>query len=356
MEETKKVMNAFEERNNDNKEETLDFGTEEGNKIRMLGSWMGWEEDVNQRLKIGGAAWAKIRRRLKGSRLSKRKQAKIVEACVESTILFDCQARTWQKREMKKLQQFIDKRYRYIWSRRNQPPLIQMQAEGKNMQDVRNELGIKSLRWKIEKRTLERIGHVMRLPDDRMVKAATLGWLEDLEAWDKAPGKKRKTLLYWKGLLREAGVDYVMIEQATKDRDGWKSVVRDRMKHIEEWEKQGGKNTINNRGQRNQTAEATSLICSYDGCGKVCKSKGGLTAHIRRIHTVSSQKVNFTCNNCQKTFSQEANLKNHKKKCTGEEVAASVYKPEYVPCNLCGIMKSKSNMSRHQKVCPNRER
>ena len=51
VEETKKVMNAFEERNNDNKEETLDFGTEEGNKIRMLGSWMGWEEDVNQRLR-----------------------------------------------------------------------------------------------------------------------------------------------------------------------------------------------------------------------------------------------------------------------------------------------------------------
>ena len=31
----------FEEKNNDDKEEKLEFGSEEGNKIRMLGSWIG---------------------------------------------------------------------------------------------------------------------------------------------------------------------------------------------------------------------------------------------------------------------------------------------------------------------------
>ena len=44
--ETKKIMNCFEERNNNEKEETLDFRTKDSKKIRMLGSWMGWEEDL----------------------------------------------------------------------------------------------------------------------------------------------------------------------------------------------------------------------------------------------------------------------------------------------------------------------
>ena len=87
--------------------------------------------------------------------MSKRWQARIVEACVESSLLYDCQARVWYKRDMKRLQQFMDKCYRYVWSERNGEPLRQMEAQGVNMQDVRNVLGVKSVRWKIEKRVLE---------------------------------------------------------------------------------------------------------------------------------------------------------------------------------------------------------
>ena len=74
----------------------------------------------------------------------------------------------------------MDRCYRYIWGNKRQPPLIQMQEERKNMFDVRAELGVKSIRWKIEKKVLERIGHVMRMGDDRMTKACVLGWMEAL--------------------------------------------------------------------------------------------------------------------------------------------------------------------------------
>ena len=105
----KEQMNRFEERNNDDKEEELIFGTEESNKIRVLGSYLGPAEDIKQRLKRGGAAWVKVKGRLKGSRMSKKVQARVVEACVGSTMLFDSQARTWQVRETKKLQSSLDK-------------------------------------------------------------------------------------------------------------------------------------------------------------------------------------------------------------------------------------------------------
>ena len=57
VEKTKEVMDRFEEKNNDDKEEVLEFGKRESGKIRMLGSWMGWKEDVDERLKRGNRAW-----------------------------------------------------------------------------------------------------------------------------------------------------------------------------------------------------------------------------------------------------------------------------------------------------------
>ena len=84
-------MASFEERNNDDKEEVLDFGSETAGTVRMLGCWMGWKEDVDKRLARAGKAWFSVRKRLVGSRMSKKKQARVVEACVETSLLFDCQ-------------------------------------------------------------------------------------------------------------------------------------------------------------------------------------------------------------------------------------------------------------------------
>ena len=347
--ETKVVMGKFEERNNEDKEEYLDFGTEESNNIRMLGVWLGETEDVKQRLKRAGAAWVKIRNQLKGSRLSKSRQAKIVESCVESTLLFDCAVRTWRQGEIKKLQQCMDRKYRTIWSRRTGPPLIQMQQEHKNMWDVRRELGVKSVRYKIEKRVLERVGHIMRMEDDRTVKAAVLGWLEDLEPLEKLPGKKRKTMLYWKQLLREASIDHTNIAQLTKERDEWKALVRTRMKHVEEWEMAGGHGVDRERGPRESPTpdDQDEFVCDFEDCGRRFFNKAGLTTHRRRMHEVSKQKVKFQCERCRATFAQEANLKNHRKTCSGHEASD----PTMKKCGRCGKEIRKSNFSRHAKVC-----
>ena len=279
---TKEVMERLEERNNEDKEEVLEFGEEAGSSIRMLGSYMGWKEDVRQRSRRAGMAWSKVKRRLKGTKMSKTMQARIVESCVESTMLFDCQARTWQLSELKSLQSLMDRKYRYIWSRKTKPPLIQMQEEHKNMQDVRNELKVKSVRWKVEKRVLERIGHVLRMEDSRQVKAICLGWLEDLESHDKVRGKKRKTILYWKQLLKEAGIDWTRIDGLTKDRKEWKGMVRERMKYLEEWERRGGHRVPEDRGPRNIVVEDSNLICEV--CDKICKNKAGLTIHRKRMN------------------------------------------------------------------------
>ena len=344
----KEEMTRFEEKNNDDKEEELIFGTVEGEKIRMLGSYIGPEEDVKQRLKRGGAAWAKLKPRLKGSSLSKQMQARIAETCVESTLLFDCQVRTWQTRELRKMQSFVDKIYRYIWSRKTKPPLIQMQEEKKNMQDVRNDLSIKSLRWKVEKRVLERMGHVCRMEDSRMVKAVTFGWYEELESIPKVPGKKRKTVLYWKKIAKEAGFDITKMAEITGDRKNWKQIVKKRMKHLENWERKAGHKELGEQGLRNQSApEELVFRCTWDGCGKICKNKAGLTTHRKRIHEVSNLKVLFKCDICNVTYRSKANLENHQKNCDGSEIVNTNQRI----CSNCDKVILISNMARHRKKC-----
>ena len=53
--------------------------------------------------------WGKVKDWLRGSRLSKRWQARVVAACVESSLLYDSQVRVWYKRDLKRLQQFMDR-------------------------------------------------------------------------------------------------------------------------------------------------------------------------------------------------------------------------------------------------------
>ena len=389
----KEVMGRFEERNNEDKEEALDFGSDEAGEVRMLGCWVGWQNDVKNRLSRAGKAWFAVKPRLVGSKLSRRKQAKVVEACVESALLFDCHVRVWHVREIRRLQSFMDRCYRYIWGNKRQPPLLQMQAEQKNMYDVRKELGVQSVRWKIEKRVLERIGHVFRMEDWRVTKACVLGWMAELERYDKPVGRGRKTISYWKKLLREAGVDTTDMKRLTSDRKMWKGIVMDRMKQIDKWEASQGHSWQGEVVERNEPPAPEPVIFDCRVCGKICKSKGGLVNHRRRMHEESDAKKLFKCEKCERDFKKKSDLENHAKVCggavasavgrvkcvCGKEYAQSYFRkhrtkcamwndaqvPEEVitpprapraACDACGAWMRKDNLSRHRKeACPGGE-
>jgi hypothetical protein len=402
----KTTMAQFEEQNNDDKEEALIFGTGEGDEVRMLGSWMGPAQDVKNRIKRAGGLWFKVKRQLKKSKLSKKVQARVFETCIESALLFDCNTRTWYKRDMKRFQSWVDKCYRYMWSNKSGPPLIQMQREHKNMQDIRNILGVKSIRWKIEKRVLERIGHVLRMDNSRQTKAAILGWHEELEHWPKAKGKKRKTVLYWKRVLKDAGIDWTDAGRLAEDRKGWREVVERHMCSMEREERRNANSSPGDNAAGNERTVVrrpelgNTLRCKWPGCTKICKNKGGLAIHQRRMHGAASSKAVFECDRCHGTFKSENTLINHAKSCGGsaandtemrrcekcqrdyskaniarhrkactagegnggvrgdvraqEQARARVYRPKQKPCPDCGRMLAATNMARHQRTCRGR--
>ena len=103
--------------------------------------------------------------------------------------------------------------------------------------------------------------------NERLTKAMVLGWYERLEGCEKMKGKKKKTVLYWKRLMKEAGWDWTDVERLANDRKGWKGMVSDRMEDLYGWECQHGHEYVWAEGEerlrRNERA-VHDLECKYD--------------------------------------------------------------------------------------------
>ena len=229
-----------------------------------------------------------------------------------------------------------------------------MEERGMNMIDVREQLGVKSVKWRIEKRVLERIGHVMRMDNKRLTKIMVLGWYKGLEGTDKMKGRKRKTVLYWKRLMREAGWDYTEVERLANDRKKWKSMVMERMKHLEQWEKQQGHRyewaQDEERLNRNVEGE-TELVCRYEGCGEEFRNKAAMIIHEKRLHRAAADRVRFPCKRCGTVLETEAARINHERACRGDAVLEDGRRE----CGRCGSRVKRSNFARHARTCRARE-
>ena len=173
-----------------------------------------------------------------------------MEACVESIGLFDAAIKPWPKSEIRQIQQVVDRLYRHIWSDKKGPPLMEMKEKETNMFGVRKSLQVDSLQLKMEKRTLERIGHVLRMNRDRMTKITTLGWPKATP--EKPAG--RTTITYWRTTLRNPGLYPDLIDNKCLDRKEFKKTTRKRIKHIRKWEHEKMIERTERRGTREKGA------------------------------------------------------------------------------------------------------
>ena len=161
--------------------------------------------------------------------LYKINQARVVEVIMESSVLFDCTVKPWNIAEINKLQRVVDEAYRYIWSKKNKGPVrIQMETEKVNMFGIRKLLGIESLRAKIERRSLQRMGHVFRTSNDRLTKMVCFGWYIK----EGRRTGRHTTIHYWRELVREAALDPDNLEMYARDRNSWKNQIKIGMEQI----------------------------------------------------------------------------------------------------------------------------
>ena len=194
-----------------------------------------------------------------------------------------------------------------------------------NMQDVRNESDVMTIRSKIEKSHLIKIGHIARMSDERLVKEKMMGWIRRMEMGRKPRKKKMTTLTYWHKLLKEGNIETHEVERIAMDRTKWRNVVKDRMRHLEQFEKQLGHQYRRYEDEerierRSQYEIQNENKCRYKGCGRTFRTKAGLVIHQKRLHRTMENATTFRCQKCNNEFRQEAPLQNQSKACRGEKI------------------------------------
>ena len=199
---------------------------------------------------------------------------------------------------------------------------------------------IDSMELKIEKRHLIRIGHILRMDNNRLTKQLVLGWPAP-ETSDQHRKARQTTIGYWRTLLRNVGQDADTIESLALNPKKYKKFIEERVRIIRMWE---NKKADKENTEGNQTAEInTSTTCSL--CERICKSLTGLEIHVTRMHRKDRDEKQ-TCERCKKTVATQSALTNHKRKCM--TTPATNRRPEEKKnCPVCAVSISKTNLARH---------
>ena len=168
-------VKKFGQKENMEKREWIEMGKK--NDVRVLGAYMDLEVDTSKRFRKGNLALIKTKKRLKGSTTIWRRQAKVLRALVMTTILYACKSRPWREREIRKPQQVMDKGYRYI-TKTNR---WKMNWQEESIYEIRKKIGATRIEREIEKMALDWYGHIMRMPESKMLKQTMKGWLDNKE-------------------------------------------------------------------------------------------------------------------------------------------------------------------------------
>ena len=68
-------------------------------------------------------------KRLKNPKLTKKTQAMIIQAIVESTMAFNYETRAWHKKEIRSMERIIEEGYRYVWVNTKGGPVLKQMEE-----------------------------------------------------------------------------------------------------------------------------------------------------------------------------------------------------------------------------------
>ena len=130
------------------------------------------------------------------------------------------------------------------------------------------------------------------------------------------------------------------IELKANNKKNYMKALRNRERHIEQWEEAMAEREELARSQWKKPTETTC-----EECGKICATVGGLKNHITRMHKKDRMNEN-KCNNCETNFRTKSSLENHQKACKDQRQNRHEWKSK--ECSVCGARLLATNMSRHR--------
>ena len=133
----------------------------------------------------------------------------------------------------------------------------------------------------IMKRQLRWIGHIIRMPENRLPKQLLFGELS--QGNRTVGGQKKRFKDHLNALLKKCNIPSAELEVRASDRIGWRSSCRQAVQHFETERTQAREEARQCRHERELRGPADGGV-QCPTCGRLCASEFGLRSHQRFCH------------------------------------------------------------------------
>ena len=289
---------------------------------KLLGSWFqdtgSYQLEDDKRLERARAVWRSLYFQLPRFGVSVKIKGRVVQAAVVMSSLYSTESRIVPGKTIRKWQTFLNTVARGITGRR----LRDMQGQ-LTMADVRREAGLDSISTYISVGQLRYLGHIARLPSDRLEKILLFSWLPQestLPASKVAPSTRRHLWQLLKNAMEVSQVDswearWMDIASA-EGGAVWSRIVHKWQKHLRDsetqltWQVKHSEAATADRKAAAEQRVFESLGAQPAGDGKykcpncsdppVCMYLRSLRKHVLNVKTFPKKSVTARLLNVQK--------------------------------------------------------
>ena len=242
--------------------------------FKYLGSFISddckLDNELNSRISQAARSFGRLQDRVFHNHdLRLPTKIKVYEAICLSTLLYGSESWTPYARQIRTLE---------AWHIKNLRSILGITWRDRiTHEEIFRRTGSVSLENYLSRRQLRWLGHVIRMPDDRLPKQALYGQLTVGER--SSGGQKKRHKDHMKKVLRKFDLAPESLEELASDRSQWRAACHNGARSFEH----GRNERMRERRQRRHEIRPPNQEDVYpcNRCGRVCLSRVGLTSHLR---------------------------------------------------------------------------
>ena len=229
------------------------------------------DEDILNRIQAASAAFGRLRTRVFSNKnLRLHTKIAVYEAVCISTLLYGSESWTVYRRHLKSLEAFhircLQRILDITWKNKVTHTQIFQQT---NTVSIEATLAKRQLRW---------VGHIKRMPEQRLPRRVLYGQLKDGR---RSQGGQRKRFKdHIKSTLKSCNIPPADLETLADNRSLWRATCASGVVHLEaaRTSKRQEKRARRHQRRTENADDGPAFPCEV--CGKVCRSRIGLHSHM----------------------------------------------------------------------------
>ena len=243
--------------------------------FKYLGTYLSsdcrMDREVENRISHASSAYYRLRRRVfHNHNLSLTTKIKVYDAVCLSALLYGSEAWTLYARQLKLLEAWHIKSLRSMlriswWDRVTHSDILKRS----HSISIESNLSRRQLRW---------VGHVIRMPDERLPKQVLYGELS--EGLRSAGGQKKRFKDHLKRTLKKCEIDSGSLETNALERPNWRSICHRGVEKLERDRHSEMERRRNRRHERNLNPPPQNEAYTCKVCKRICRSRIGLRSHV----------------------------------------------------------------------------